>query len=68
MKFKSLQFDYVTIGFYETALHAAVKSGSPEIIKLLLGKKGIDVDIKDSNGKKPIDYSKNDNIRLMFKH
>ena len=43
-------------------MHHAVKIDSPEIVKILLESKDIDVNITDSYGKKPIDYSKNDEI------
>lgn len=36
------------------------------IINLLLKMKGIDVNLEDSNGKKPIDYSKDDQIRRLL--
>ncbi len=36
------------------------------IIKLLLEKKEIDINIEDSQGKKPIDYSKNIEIKQLL--
>ena len=39
-----------------------MKFDNLEIIKILLESKDIDVNITDSYGKKPIDYSKNDEI------
>ena len=52
----------------ETALHLAAQQGDIEIIKLLLRVKNIDINIEDEQGKKPIDYSKNDEIRKLFLH
>ena len=52
--------------FYKTVLHFATQNNNTEIIKLLLEKKGIDINIKDSNGKKPIDYAKNDEIKQLL--
>ncbi|KAK8848017.1 hypothetical protein M9Y10_019070 [Tritrichomonas musculus] len=43
----------------KTALHLAAEIGDLGILMLLLKKKGIDINIKDSQGKKAIDYSKN---------
>ena len=50
----------------KTALHHAVEINNIEIVKLLLQKKGIDINILDSQGKKPIDYSVNDEIRQLL--
>ena len=50
----------------ETALHLAAQQGDIEIIKRLLREKNIDINIEDEQGKKPIDYSKNDEIRKLF--
>ena len=43
----------------KTELHLAAEIGDLGILKLLLKKKGIDINIKDSQGEKAIDYSKN---------
>ena len=50
----------------QTALHLAAKIGNFEMIKLLLEKKEVDIHIEDHQGKKPIDYSKNDEIRQLL--
>ena len=50
----------------KAALHLAVEIGNLEITKLLLEKKEIDINIKDSHGKKPIDYSKNHEIMQLL--
>ena len=50
----------------ETALHLAVRNEDTEIIELLLCKKEIDTNIEDSQGKKPIDYSKNIEIKQLL--
>ena len=50
----------------KASLHLAVEIGNLEIIKLLLGKKEIDINIKDSHGKNPIDYSKNHEIKQLL--
>ena len=60
--FKSIQFHI----FHSTILHLASKQGNLEIIKLLLMKKGIDINIKDDQGNKPIDYSNNHEIRHLL--
>ena len=49
-----------------TALHLAAEIGNLEIIKLLLEKKEIDINIEDSHGRKPIDYSKNNEIKQLL--
>ena len=50
----------------ETALHHAVAIENIKIIKLLLGHKDINVNQQDENGKKPIDYCKNEKIKRIF--
>ena len=50
----------------KTALHLAVEIEDLEIIKLLLKKKEIDIEIEDCQGKKPIDYSKNAEIKRLL--
>ena len=52
----------------KTALHLAAEMGDLEIIKLLLEKKEIDINIEDSQGKKPIDYSENNEIKKLLSH
>ena len=47
-------------------LHLAVEIEDLEVIKLLLKKKEIDIEIEDCQGKKPIDYSKNDEIKRLL--
>ena len=49
-----------------TALHLAAEIGNLEIIKLLLEKKEIDINIEDSHGRKPIDYSINNEIKQLL--
>ena len=56
-------------------MHLATQINNAEIVKLLLEKKEIDINIEDSQGKKPIDYAKNDEIKqflsqwfLLFKN
>ena len=50
----------------KTALHLASELGDFEIIKHLLEKKEIDINIEDHQGKKPIDYSENDEIKKLL--
>ena len=50
----------------KTALHLAVEIRNLEIIKLLLQNKEIDINIEDSHGKKPIDYSENHEIKQLL--
>ena len=50
------------------ALHIAVMNGNVEIIKLLLGKKDININIEDSQGKKPIDYTNDPEIINLLSH
>ena len=50
----------------KAALHLAVEIENLEIIKLLLEKKEIDINIEDSHGKKPIDYSENHEIKQLL--
>lgn len=49
-----------------TALHLAMHINNSEIGKLLLEKKDIDINIEDFQGKKPIDYAKNDEIKQLL--
>ena len=52
----------------DSVLHLAAKIGNLEIVKLLLEKKEIDINIKDSHGKKPIYYAvKREIIKLLSK-
>ena len=50
----------------KAALHLAVKIRNLKIIKLLLKKKDIDINIEDNHGKKPIDYSENHEIKQLL--
>lgn len=50
----------------KTALHLAAEKEDIEIIKLLLEMKEIVIDIDDFQGKKPIDYSQNDEITKLL--
>lgn len=52
--------------FHETALHNAAKKGDPKIIKFLLIRKGVNINIKDNQGKKPIDYCENPEIKQLL--
>ena len=52
----------------KTPLHLAVEKEYIEIIKILLENKNIDVDIEDEQGKKPIDYTSNNEIIKMLIH
>lgn len=49
-----------------TALHLAVQINNVAIIKLLLEKKDIDINSKDLRRKKPIDYSKSEEVRQLL--
>ena len=49
-----------------TQLHIAVENGYFEIIKLLLECKEIDINVEDEQGKKPIDYASNDDIKQLL--
>lgn len=49
-------------------LHLAVEMEYIEIIQLLLNKKSINVDIKDDQNKKPIDYASNNEIKQLLIH
>lgn len=50
----------------KTALHLAVESGNIEIINLLLNHNGIDKNALDKDGKKPIDYTDDENIKKLL--
>lgn len=50
----------------KTTLHLAVEKEYIEIIKLLLNNKEIEINIEDDQGKKPIDYTKNDTIKKLL--
>ena len=62
ISFKTKYFDSV----YISVLHLIAKMNDVEILKLFLMKKGIDVNTKDSLGKKPIDYSENPEIKQLL--
>ena len=49
-----------------TVLHVAVKIGNEQIVKLLLATKGIDINIEDNKGKKPIEYTRNEEITQLL--
>ena len=49
-----------------TALHFACQIPNFEIVKLLLTNNKIDVDIKDLEGKKPIDYTSEESIKQLL--
>lgn len=67
MKFKDKYFNWVQFHiFHSTILHLASKIINLEIIKLLLMIKGVDINIKDSLGKKPIYYSDNNEIKQLL--
>ena len=65
---KSLHYSSYQQIHAETALHLAAQQGDIEIVKRLLEEKNIDINIEDEQGKKPIDYTKNDEIRKLFLH
>lgn len=67
MKFKIISFYRILKYFYKTCLHFAVEKGYLEIIKLLLKSNGININVKDDQGKKPIDYANNDEIKQLLK-
>ena len=60
---KSNENDVVT---KRTPLHFAVKRRYVGIIKLLLQNKSIDINIKDSQGKTPIEYATRNEIKDLF--
>lgn len=49
-------------------MHLAVEKECLEIIKLLLVNKGIDIHANDNQGKEPIDYAVNNEIKQLFNH
>ncbi|KAK8849346.1 hypothetical protein M9Y10_018727 [Tritrichomonas musculus] len=51
----------------KTPLHEAVKNKQVEIIKLLLQQKDIDKNSVDEYGKKPIDYTDDEDIKQLLK-
>ena len=53
---------------YQTALHLAVKNEYFDIIILLLKNNGININIKDCKGNKPIDYATNNEIKQLLNH
>ena len=62
MYLNSIQF-YI---FHKSALHLAAQNRNLSIIKLLLTHEKININIQDSQGKKPIDYSKNIEIKQLL--
>lgn len=60
--FKSEQYIEKT----KTALHFAIEKENYEIVKILLQTNDIDLNIKDDQGKTPIEYAKNGMIREIF--
>ena len=51
------------IYFYKTPLHFAVENEYLEILKLLLKNKKINILVEDNQGRKPIDYATNNEIK-----
>ena len=69
IKFKIISFNSIRNRIQEkTPLHLAVEKNYIKIIKILLAHKNIDVDIEDKQGKKPIDYTSNNDIIKLLKH
>lgn len=65
MTFKIIDFNQVHI---ITPLHYAVKNEYVEFIKLLLENKKINIDTVDDKGKRPIDYTTNNDIKQLLNH
>lgn len=51
---------------HRTPLHLAVLMKNIEIIKLLLNHDGIDINAVNKDGKKPIDYTDDDEIKKLI--
>ena len=67
MKFKIISLNKIQNHIInEAVLHLATRIGNSTILKLLLKKKEVDINIKDSQGKKPIDYSENTEIKQLL--
>ena len=49
-------------------MHLAVEKGNLEIVKLLIKNKRIDINTKDGENRKPIDYATNDEIKQLLKN
>ncbi|KAK8867242.1 hypothetical protein M9Y10_010219 [Tritrichomonas musculus] len=49
-----------------TALHTAISSKNIDIISILLSQKGINLDVRDEEGKLPIEYTQDDMIKKLF--
>ena len=52
--------------FYKTPLHLAVEKNYLETIKLLLKNKKINILAKDDQGRKPIDYTIDNEIKKLL--
>ena len=52
--------------FYEAVLDLAIRNNNEEIANLLLVNENIDITIKDSKGKNPIDYAENGEIKKLL--
>lgn len=63
---KSVHISGNDINEQKAPLHLASEIGDIEIIKLLLEKKEVDINIEDDQGKKPIDYSENQEIKYLL--
>ena len=63
MKFKIIFFNEIQ---NQAVLHLAAQMENLPIVKLLLIQEKADINIKDSKGKKPIDYSKNPKIKQLL--
>ena len=50
----------------ETALHRSVFKGKLDIIKLLLSQKNIDTNIKNKQGKKPMELNHKKKVLSLF--
>ena len=67
MKFKKYHLIKFKITFYKTPLHLAVERQNIEIVRLLLKNKNININIKDEQGRKPIDYTTHNEIKQLLK-
>ena len=52
----------------KTVLHIAVEKEYIDVIRLLLNNKDISIKIKDEQGKNPIDYATNSEIKQLFEN
>lgn len=67
-EFKNIEWRSEFEDIEETVLHLAVRNDDKEVVQLLAQCENINFDIKDKQGKTPIEYAKSEEIKQMLNH